>query len=941
MYRVLTCLGTQHDWRLVLLAGAVCLLTSIAAINLFHRAMDTTRRPRLMWLTTTAAGAGYGIWATHFIAMLAFAPGLPMSYDLPITLASLLTGAAVTGAGFGLAALHRNSLIVHLGGASVGLGIAAMHYMGMYAVNLPGHIVWAPDLVAGSILLGAAFGVAAVNVAVRWRGFWPTLASALLFVLAILTHHFTGMGAAQLISDPSVSVAALTLSPNALSVAIAAAAAMMLAISLVASLAAGARQNVIELVLANVPQGICMYDQDQRVVVINKRYAEMYGVPPDLAKPGATLRDMLEARAATGALASVERENFISAGLAKWDRSDTSEVLKLADGRFISVNTRRTSEGGVATHEDITERHRLHAQIEQQYLVLREQEERQHDKNVQLDAALSNISQGLCMFDGEERLVICNERYVTMYGLTLDQVKPGMSANEIVELRMERGIYKFTNPNDYLRDWRPPTRSTAERLEELADGRVFAILCCPMESGGWVATHEDVTDRHRLHTQIQQQNSLLLQQEHQLRAAKEQAELSSRAKSEFLANMSHEIRTPLNGVLGMAQSLQNDALSLPQREKVAIILESGNTLTTVLNDVLDQSKIEAGKLDISCTDGDLIEAIGRIMQLFLLQAEGKALHIDFVHPPVFQRWLNYDPVRIRQCVSNLLSNAIKFTETGGITIELSAEKQDADYLICIRVSDTGIGMTPDTIARLFSAFTQADGSTSRRFGGTGLGLTIARQLARLMGGDVTCTSEEGRGSVFIFSFRAAAATGRKDVLEMPPKEMAAWVLDGRDLRDVKILLADDNVINRQVIRLLLAPLGPSITEAENGRVALEKLAAEHFDLVLLDIHMPVMDGRQTISVIRRSDASWRAIPVIALTADAIGGAREAYLALGMNDYVAKPVNQQELHAKIFAILGKPNAAAASGGALADCSDPPISQDELDGLFRQMDRAQAC
>ena len=946
MLRVIACLTTQHDWRLVLLAGAICVLTSIAAINLFQRALATAGRARLLWLMTTGAAAGYGVWATHFVAILAFRPSVPVGYDLTITLASLFLAAIVTGIGFALTAASPAALAAPAGGAIVGLGTAAMHYTGMHALEVPARIEWAPDLVALSILLAVALGVAAMHLAVRSRGRTATLSGALFLALTILSLHFTGMAAAEIIPDPTVPTTALSLSQHALSIAIAAAAAAVLGISLVASLASSSRQHLIETAIATIPQGLCMYDRDRRVVVTNRRYAKLYGLSPESLKPGTTLREMLTARVERGVYGPIGSEDFVEAGLAKWDQDETSEIVQLKDGRFVSVHTRKSGDGVVSTHEDITERHLMHSELEQRNQMLREQEKRLHEQNVQLDAALNNISQGLCMFDGEQRLVICNERYLSMYGLTAKRVKPGTTLEEIVRLRIESGLYPFTEPNSYQHDWNTPTPSAAEWFQELADGRVFAIVRRPMESGGWVATHEDVTDRHRLHSQIEQQNSLLRQQELRLTAAKEQAELSNKAKSEFLANMSHEIRTPLNGVLGMAQSLWSDAqamwadpLSLAQREKVAVILDSGNTLLALLNDVLDLSKIEAGKLEISYADGDIVKTVGRVRRLFLPQAEAKGLSIDFRCPPDFPRRLHYDPVRVRQCVSNVLSNAIKFTEAGTITIELSGEERDIDHIVSISVADTGIGMTPHTMAKLFSAFTQADSSTSRRFGGTGLGLTIARQLARLMGGDVTAVSQPGSGSKFTFSFRADPATGVADDLDMFAETNAPQLSDSLDLRHAKILLADDNGVNRQVIRLFLAPLGVSIVEAENGRVALEKLAAQSFDLVLLDIHMPVMDGRQTIEAIRRSEESWRTIPVIALTADAMSGDRERYLALGMDDYVSKPVDQRQLHAKIFSILGPRHAAAAPVSVKSGTSSGPgISQDELDCLFGQMDRA---
>jgi PAS domain S-box-containing protein len=434
--------------------------------------------------------------------------------------------------------------------------------------------------------------------------------------------------------------------------------------------------------------------------------------------------------------------------------------------------------------------------------------------------------------------------------------------------------------------------------------------------------------------------------ESELRAAKEAAEFSSQSKSEFLANMSHEIRTPLNGVLGMAQSLSNDTLPPSQNEKVATILDSGKMLMAVLNDVLDLSKIEAGKLEISPIDGDVVKTIGRLRRLFLPQAEDKGLTIDLRCQPDFPHWLHYDAIRVRQCVANLLSNAIKFTEQGVVTIDMSASETERGYLISIAVSDTGMGMEPETVAKLFSAFTQADGSTSRRFGGTGLGLTIARQLARLMGGDVAAASTPGEGSIFTFRFLAAPASSRPDddetAVECPiPSGMG--VPDDRVLRHARVLLTDDNAVNRQVIKLFLQPLGVGVEEAENGREALEKLAAERFDLVLLDIHMPVMDGRQTIQEIRRCGAAWSALPVIALTADAMSGDREKYLALGMDDYLSKPVDQRELLTKILSILMRrdavpPAVLAPAAGTSAGNAD--ISQAELEGLFGQIDSALA-
>jgi len=401
--------------------------------------------------------------------------------------------------------------------------------------------------------------------------------------------------------------------------------------------------------------------------------------------------------------------------------------------------------------------------------------------------------------------------------------------------------------------------------------------------------------------------SIRKQLEAEMREAKEAAIASAKAKGEFLANMSHEIRTPLNGVLGMAQALETGNLTVEDKEKVAVILDCGKSLMALLNDVLDLSKIEAGKLEIASVDEDFVQAMSRTRKLFQAQAEEKGLDLAMLVDEAFPKRLRFDPVRVRQCVSNLLSNAIKFTAAGSVEVAMSARTlRDGGSLVSVRIKDTGIGMSEEAVGRLFGVFEQADSSTTRRFGGSGLGLFISRQLARMMGGDIVVESREGKGSTFTLTFVAQESVAAAPATTETPQAGRAR----GSLRGVKVLLTDDNAINRQVIRLFLAPHGCEITEAANGREALDKLSSQPFDIVLLDVHMPVMDGKEAIGLIRASSDSWSQLPVIALTADAMSGDRERYLAMGMTDYVAKPVDQRELISKLSVSLGLSGAAAA-------------------------------
>jgi PAS domain S-box-containing protein len=369
------------------------------------------------------------------------------------------------------------------------------------------------------------------------------------------------------------------------------------------------------------------------------------------------------------------------------------------------------------------------------------------------------------------------------------------------------------------------------------------------------------------------------------------AEAASAAKSAFLANMSHEIRTPLNGMLGMAQALLQEELTHTQRSHVEIMVESGRTLMVVLNDVLDLSKIEAGKLAIEPVPVEIHESLRRTVNLFRPKAAEKGLTISLQLDANLPVQLRLDPVRVRQCLSNLVSNAIKFTETGEVQVSARLKAGAAAPFMEISVSDTGIGMTEEQTARLFSDFMQADESTTRRFGGTGLGLSISRKLARLMGGDITVESANGAGSTFRLTF---AVRNLDEGEAIPAPAVASTGVEPREWAGRRVLLADDNPINRKVAQMFLKPLGVVVVEVADGSQALEKLAADRFDLVLMDVHMPVMDGIEAVSRLRASNAPWASTPVIALTADAMQGDRERFLAAGMDGYVAKPIEPNAL-----------------------------------------------
>jgi two-component system, sensor histidine kinase len=381
------------------------------------------------------------------------------------------------------------------------------------------------------------------------------------------------------------------------------------------------------------------------------------------------------------------------------------------------------------------------------------------------------------------------------------------------------------------------------------------------------------------------------------------SEAASKAKNTFLATMSHEIRTPLNAILGMAQLLRGAAHDEVDTDKIETILGSGKALLALLNDVLDLSKIEAGKLEIHPAPGDIRQAVRQTCDLFESQAREKGLALKLAVSKDVPGHLSFDDLRVRQCLMNLISNAVKFTHRGEVRVTVSSRRAaSGNVRMIIEVSDTGIGMNEQTRSRLFETFSQGDASTTRRYGGTGLGLAIVRKLARLMNGDILAQSVEGRGSLLTLEFQAESLSSPESLHSRPSADPEPAVFDDSPVAGATILVADDNEINRKLIRLMLASEHCNVIEAQDGLQAFAKLANCSVDLVLLDVQMPVMDGEETIKRIRNSPREWRDVPVIALTANAFPGERERLLALGMTEFLAKPVDQGALISKIESLL---------------------------------------
>ena len=393
--------------------------------------------------------------------------------------------------------------------------------------------------------------------------------------------------------------------------------------------------------------------------------------------------------------------------------------------------------------------------------------------------------------------------------------------------------------------------------------------------------------------------------------ARDDANAANVLKSHFLANMSHEIRTPLNGVLAMAELMAMDKMSDTQRERLKVIRESGSVLLSVLNDVLDLSKIEAGRLEITDRPFDIAQLAQSIRETYAQQARDKGLAFEVAVAPEAQGLWRGDSDRLRQILGNLIANALKFTLEGAVAVRFASAEDGSG--LRIDVADTGIGISPEILPRLFDKFVQADSSTTRRFGGSGLGLAICRELAVLMDGSIKVQSREGRGSTFTVLLSLPREEAITDVHYIDDDHAPAPDAAPVETARLRVLAADDNPTNQKVVAAVLAPLNAEVSLVADGQACVDAWKAGTFDIVLMDIHMPVLDGVEAAKAIRALEAEEGRIrtPIIAVTANALAHQVEDYLAAGMDGHVAKPIEVTKLYDAIEAAMAAARLAQAA------------------------------
>ena len=520
-----------------------------------------------------------------------------------------------------------------------------------------------------------------------------------------------------------------------------------------------------------------------------------------------------------------------------------------------------------------------------------------------LRGAIEALGEAFVLFDPDDRLVYCNDKYRQVYAPIRDQIHIGAAYESIVRAATDAGIFKHSQ--DDREKWVRETLELhrlpySDRIRELRDGRWLRIIEGLTADNYHVGFRIDVTAL---------QNALMA------------ADAASRSKGQFLANMSHEIRTPLNAVLGLLQLLRYTALTSEQGELVHKTHTAARSLLGILNDILDYSKVEAGKMELHpepFATGQLLQDLAVILSGALGEKKIELIYaLDPLIPPV----LVGDALRLKQVLINLGGNAIKFTAVGQVRVGLALVRQENEWVrIRFSVQDTGIGISPEQRQHIFSGFSQAEASTARRYGGTGLGLAISQRLVALMQGEITLDSTPGAGSEFAFEIDFPVAT--MALLPRPAPGEGGHPPSGPRLSGLRLLLVEDNALNQEVALAMLEREGAQVVLAGNGQQAVDRLAAQPqgFDLVLMDMQMPVLDGLQATQQIRQR-LQLRELPILAMTANAMPADRELCAAAGMNAHVGKPFELDELVALIRQHTGR-----VAGGAAGRPATGPAEPD---------------
>lgn len=644
------------------------------------------------------------------------------------------------------------------------------------------------------------------------------------------------------------------------------------------------QERKLTTALENMSQGISLVDANMCLVMFNEQYRGMLGLSEEQLQIDQPLHIPIRAMAERGDYGSGDVDELTAVRMAALSNDAFVErELSLPGGKTISARKSPLSNGGVViTLTDITERKETEQQIAAQTAIL--------------TATLEHLDQGITMVDAELNLIACNSRARDLLDFPTAGYGVGSSLIDWFRFNAERGEYGDGDVDALVEERVTLAKKfEAHQFErQRPNGRYLEIRGNPVAGGGMVSSYTDITERKKT--------------EREIIDAKETADDANKAKGELVATVSHEVRTPMNGVLGMARLLRDTPLDDEQRECLETVISSAESLLRIVNDLLDMSKLEGGHLGLETIAFQTRDAVMLPVAVMSTRAEEKGVELITRIDPNIPAYVEGDPHRLRQVIMNFISNAVKFTTRGSITVELNFVKFDAENsVIEFAVADTGNGIKEEHQQKLFAPYSQGAADVARKYGGTGLGLAICRRLVELMGGEIKLESKPNEGSRFSFQLTMRVA----DEAEIPSagrESIAHLNTQSYDsLPSLRILQVEDNDTNRDVLERLLRPMGHHVDSVGDGVEALDILQHLKYDLIVMDRHMPVMDGLEATQRIRQLDEPMKSVPIMGLTAGALDVELNSCLDAGMDEVLTKPIDEQRMMATIFKLIdGRPS-----------------------------------
>jgi PAS domain S-box-containing protein len=659
-------------------------------------------------------------------------------------------------------------------------------------------------------------------------------------------------------------------------------------------------QSVFRLsaTISSLNEGILLEDEHRKILLTNDAFCRLFNIP---ASPEQMIGVDCSDSAEQSKFHFKDECGFVNRieELLKNRETVIDDLLELKDGRvfkrdFIAINIAGNYIGHLWKYRDVTEQKKTEDAIK-----TREEKYR---------GIIQNINLGLLEVDNDERIMFANQSFCQITGYSPEELIGQVASSLFLDSSNEASM-------DEKNSLRKKGISDAYdiRIKDKHDNYKWMMISgAPLYDDkntliGSIGIHLDVTEQKAL--------------ENELIKSKKVAEESSKAKEIFLANMSHEIRTPMNAILGMSRLLTKTNQNSQQKTYTNAIIQSAENLIVIINDILDLSKIDAGQMQIESIGFSLSDLVSQLERILKYKTEEKGLEFNTASSVHIPQILIGDPYRINQILLNLVGNAIKFTEQGSVELwcKLGSTKNGVNQIV-FTVKDTGIGIDPEYLKHLYKDFSQEDASVTRKFGGTGLGLSISKKLISLMGGEMNIESTKGEGTVISFSL--SMPTGSSNALAPEIDDTLELKAQQRELINKKILLVEDNDFNRLLANTILTTYGATVTEAWNGKVAIELSEQQNFDIIIMDVQMPVMNGFEATRHIRQVLQS--KIPILALTANAVKGEKDKCIAAGMDDYIAKPFEESHLVKTICQMLKK-----ASDGFIQETD---ISENESGQLY---------